>query len=84
VRYSPLEIRALAVAFFFAVGTGIGGVVSPWLFTSLATEKAENLYAGYVVLSIAMIAAALIELLWGVAAERKPLETVARPLTFVE
>jgi MFS family permease len=26
----PLEIRALAIAFFFAIGTGIGGVVGPW------------------------------------------------------
>src|SRR5258705_10833601 len=28
----PLEIRALAIAFFFAIGTGIGGVVGPWWF----------------------------------------------------
>jgi len=80
----PLEIRALAIAFFFAIGTAIGGVVSPSLFAALATGEAANLYSGYLVLAMAMISAALIELLWGVAAERKPLETVARPLTFVE
>jgi hypothetical protein len=39
---------------------------------------------GYIVLSATMIAAALIELIWGVAAERRPLEDVARPLTFVK
>jgi MFS family permease len=79
----PLEIRALAIAFFFAVGTGIGGVLSPWLFAALATEEPVDLFAGYLVLSIAMVVAALVELLFGVRAEREPLETVARPLTFV-
>ena len=79
----PLEIRALAIAFFFAVGTGIGSV-SPWLFATLSAGKAADLYRGYLVLSMAMILAALIESLWGVACERKPLEAVARPLTFVE
>jgi len=80
----PLEIRALAIAFFFAVGTGIGGVISPWLFAALITEGRASLYSGYLVLSATMIAAALIELLWGVPAERRPLEDVARPLTFVK
>src|SRR5262249_12737727 len=28
----PLEVRALAIAFFYAVGTGVGGVAAPWLF----------------------------------------------------
>jgi MFS family permease len=81
----PLEIRALAIAFFFAVGTGIGGVTSQLLFAVLIDEgRASIYYSGYLVLSTAMIAAALIELLWGVPAERKPLEDVARPLTFVK
>jgi MFS family permease len=68
----PLEIRALAIAFFFAIGTGIGGVVGPWWFANLINEGRENLYLGFVVLSAAMTAAALIELIWGVAAERRP------------
>jgi MFS family permease len=80
----PLEIRALAIAFFFAIGTGIGGVAAPWLFSALAAGEAANLFSGYLVLAGIMILAAVIELVWGVAAERKPLETVARPLTFVE
>ena len=73
----PLEIRALAIAFFFAIGTGIGGVVSPWLFANLINEGRESLYLGFIVLSATMTAAALIELIWGVAAERRPLEDVA-------
>jgi len=68
----PLEIRALAIAFFFAIGTGIGGVVGPWWFANLINEGRESLYLGFVVLSVAMTAAALIELIWGVAAERRP------------
>jgi MFS family permease len=31
----PLEIRALAIAFFYAVATGLGGIVGPWLFGTL-------------------------------------------------
>ena len=31
----PLEVRALAIAVFYALGTGIGGMASPWLFGSL-------------------------------------------------
>jgi hypothetical protein len=71
------------IAFFFAIGTGIGGVVSPWLFANLINEGRESLYLGFIVLSATMTAAALIELIWGVAAERRPLEDVARPLTFI-
>ncbi len=72
------------IAFFFAIGTGIGGVVSPWLFANLINEGRESLYLGFIVLSATMTAAALIELIWGVAAERRPLEDVARPLTFIK
>jgi hypothetical protein len=79
----PLEIRVLANR-FFAIGTGIGGVVSPWLCANLINEGRESLYLGFIVLSATMTAAALIELIWGVAAERRPLEDVARPLTFIK
>jgi hypothetical protein len=72
------------IAFFFAIGTGIGGVVSPWLFANLINEGRESLYLGFIVLSATMTAAALIELIWGVAAERRPLEDVAPPLTFIK
>jgi MFS family permease len=80
----PLEIRALAIAFFFAVGTALGGVISPWLFSSLVAQGPERFYSGYLVLSAAMMAAAAVAALWGVPAERKSLEEIARPLTFVQ
>jgi MFS family permease len=81
----PLEIRALAIAFFYAVGTGIGGVVGPLLFGALIdTGSRASLFGGYLLGAVLMIAAALIVLRWGIAAERRPLEQVARPLAFVD
>jgi len=81
----PLEIRALAIAFFYAIGTGIGGIAGPWLFGMLIdTGSRASLFGGYILGSVLMIAAALIAWRWGVAAERKSLEMVARPLAFVD
>jgi MFS family permease len=81
----PLEIRALAIAFFYAIGTGIGGIAGPWLFGVLIdTGSRASLFGGYLLGSVLMIAAALIAWRWGVAAERKSLETVARPLAFLD
>jgi MFS family permease len=81
----PLEVRALAIAIFYAVGTGIGGVVGPALFGVLIDTGARgSVFAGYLFGSALMIAAALIAWRYAVAAERKSLESVARPLAFVE
>src|SRR6266536_2867336 len=81
----PLEIRALAIALFFATGTGIGGIVGPLVFGALIeTGSRPSVFGGYLVGAILMIAAATVQLCFGVAAERKGLEEVARPLAFVE
>jgi MFS family permease len=81
----PLEIRALAIAFFYAIGTGIGGAAGPWLFGALIdTGSRSSVAAGYLLGSGLMIAAALIEWRWGVAAERRSLELVSRPLGYIE
>jgi len=77
----PLEVRALAIAFFYAIGTGIGGVAGPWLFGLLIdTGSRASVFGGYLFGAALMIAAALVAGRWAVAAERKPLESVARPL----
>jgi MFS family permease len=77
----PLEVRALAIAFFYAIGTGIGGVAGPWLFGMLIdTGSRASVLGGYLFGAALMIAAALVAGRWAVAAERKPLESVARPL----
>lgn len=81
----PLEVRALAIALFYAIGTGIGGVAGPALFGALIdTGSRDSVFAGYLLGSGLMIAAAAIGWRYGVAAERRPLESVARPLAFVE
>jgi MFS family permease len=81
----PLEIRALAIALFFAVGTGIGGVIGPVLFGMLIDSGSRaSVFAGYLLGALLMIVAAAVQLRFGVAAERRALEEVARPLAFVE
>jgi MFS family permease len=81
----PLEVRALAIALFYAIGTGIGGVAGPALFGALIdTGSRTSVFAGYLFGSVLMIAAAAIAWRFCVAAERRPLESVARPLAFVE
>jgi MFS family permease len=77
----PLEARALAIAFFYAVGTGIGGVASPWLFGVLVGSGDRGaVLLGYLFGAALMVGAAIVELAIGVKAERQPLESVARPL----
>jgi MFS family permease len=81
----PLEIRALVIAVFYALGTAVGGVISPWLFGMLIGRGLRSgVFDGYALGAALMIGAAIMEWRWGVAAERKPLESVSRPLTFVE
>jgi MFS family permease len=81
----PLEVRALAIALFYAVGTGIGGVAGPVLFGALIdTGSRQSVLAGYLLGSALMVAAAAIAWRYAIAAERQPLESVARPLAFVE
>jgi MFS family permease len=81
----PLEIRALAIAFFYAVGTGVGGVIGPWLFGVLIdTGSRASVFGGYLLGAALMIAGGLVAWRWGVAAERRSLEAVARPLTFID
>jgi MFS family permease len=81
----PLEIRALAIAFFYAIGTAAGGIAGPILFGMLiSTGSRGSVAIGYFIGSALMIGAAGAEALWGVAAERQPLESVAKPLAFVD
>jgi len=78
----PLEIRALAIAVFYAVGTGLGGIAGPAFFGRLIdTHERSAVFDGYLVGSALMIAAAVVAAIWGVDAERRPLEHVALPLS---
>ncbi|MCD5991245.1 Major facilitator transporter [Pseudomonas savastanoi pv. glycinea] len=78
----PLEIRALAIAVFYAFGTGLGGIIGPTLFGELIqTQDRSNVLIGYLIGAALMLIAAGVQAIWGVAAERKSLEDVARPLS---
>jgi MFS family permease len=80
----PIEARALAIAFFYSVGTALGGVVSPWLFgTLIGSGERGTVFNGYLLGAGLMVAAALTELAIGVKAERQPLESVARPISAI-
>jgi MFS family permease len=81
----PIEIRALAIAFFYAIGTAIGGIAGPLLFGALIdTGARESVFAGYLLGSALMVFAAAVEWRWGIAAERRSLESVARPLAIAD
>jgi MFS family permease len=81
----PLEIRALAIAMFYAVGTGVGGVAGPALFGVLIdTGSRTSVFGGYLLGAVLMMAAAVLAWRLCVACERKSLEHVARPLAAVE
>jgi MFS family permease len=78
----PLEIRALAIAVFYAIGTGIGGVAGPLIFGALIdTGSRMSLFGGYIAGAVLMLLAAAVMWRWGVAAERKSLEMIAPPLS---
>ncbi|HET9147546.1 MAG TPA: MFS transporter [Acetobacteraceae bacterium] len=80
----PLEVRAIAIAIFYAFGTGIGGIVGPALFGALIGSGARvNVLYGYLLGGALMVIAAFFELAIGVNAARVPLEEVAAPLSEV-
>ncbi len=81
----PLETRALAIAFFYAVGTALGGIAGPLVFGNLIQHGSLGaVAAGFFVGAAVMALGGVAELLLGVRAERMPLENVAKPLTVAE
>jgi MFS family permease len=81
----PMETRALAIALFYAVGTGIGGIVGPQLFGRLIpTGKTSDVFLALAVGAVLMILGGVAELAFGVKAERRRLESIATPLTAVD
>jgi MFS family permease len=78
----PLETRAMAIALFYAISTGIGGGVGPLLFGSLlGTGDRSSLFLGYGIASALMLVAAAVAWVWGVDAEQESLEEIAEPLS---
>jgi MFS family permease len=81
----PLEIRAMAIAVFYAVGTGIGGLVAPAIFGALIRSGSRPaLFGGYAFGAALMVAAAGVAWKLGVNAERRSLEEIALPLSALD
>jgi MFS family permease len=78
----PIELRALAIALFYCVGTAAGGLAAPALFGALIeTGERREVFTGYAIGSALMLVAAFVSLWLGVAAERRGLEEIAEPLS---
>src|SRR4051794_9170528 len=77
----PMETRAMSIAFFYAIGTGIGGIVGPIYFGKLIESGRDAVVHGYYIGAGLMIAAGLVELMLGVDAAQRSLEDIAEPLT---
>ncbi|WP_232665980.1 MFS transporter [Pseudonocardia sp. TRM90224] len=78
----PMEIRAMCIALFYAVGTGLGGIAGPVLFAALVESGSASAVAvGYYIGAGMMILAGIAELVLGVEAAQRSLEDVAAPLS---
>ena len=81
----PLEIRAVAIALFYAFGTALGGIAGPLLFGMLiGSGERIKLFYGDLLGGLLMLGAAAVEAAIGIEAARRPLESVARPLSEVD
>jgi MFS family permease len=81
----PMETRALAIAFFYAVGTAIGGITGPLLFGQLINSgQRGQVVWSFLIGAAVMAVAGVIELWLGIAAEQRPLEDLALPLTVAD
>ena len=81
----PLEVRAFAIAVFYVLGTSVGGIVGPWLFGVLVETGARgHIVWGYLLGAGLMVGAAVVELLIGIRAEGRSLESIAAPLSSLD
>ena len=85
----PMETRALCIAFFYAIGTAVGGISGPLLFGKLidnasADKDVTAIAIGYFIGAGLMVAGGLVEAFLGVKAEGESLENIATPLTAEE
>ena len=82
----PMETRALCIAFFYAIGTAVGGISGPLLFGALidhasAAKDITAIALGYFIGAGLMVAGGVAEAFLGVRAEGRSLESIAQPLT---
>jgi MFS family permease len=82
----PMETRALCIAFFYAIGTAVGGISGPLYFGNLidnasASGDITGIAPGYFVGATLMIIGGVVAIFLGVHAEGETLENIAKPLT---
>jgi MFS family permease/CBS domain-containing protein len=78
----PMETRAMAIAFFYAFGTALGGISGPIIFGGLIQSgKPSALFLGYVLGAVLMIGAGIVEAVLGVECAGRELEDIAAPLS---
>jgi MFS family permease len=78
----PMETRAMAIAFFYATGTIVGGFGGPLLFGALIQSgKPSQIFIGYVVGAVVMIVGGIIQATMGVESAQRDLEEIAPPLS---
>jgi MFS family permease len=78
----PMETRALAIAFFYATGTAVGGITGPFLFGKMIeTGEASQVAIAFFLGAAVMAVGGIVELFFGVKAEQVALEDIAKPLT---
>ncbi len=78
----PMETRALAIAFFYAIGTGVGGISGPLLFGRFIGSGSRSMVAiAFYIGAAVMALGGVIEIFFGVKAEQAQLEDIAQPLT---
>ncbi len=80
----PMEIRALAIAFFYAVGTAIGGITGPQVFERLGSTDTSGVVTAYIIGAAVMAIGGIVEIFLGVRAEQRQLEDIAKPITAEE
>ena len=81
----PMETRALAIAFFYAIGTGLGGIIGPLLFGHLIATNSRNwVMIAFLIGAGVMALGGIAEIFLGVHAEGEQLEDIAKPLTAEE
>ncbi|MER7542162.1 MFS transporter [Spirillospora sp. NPDC127506] len=81
----PMETRALAIAFFYAVGTAVGGITGPLIFGSfIDSGMVSRVAIGFLIGAVIMMLGGIAEVVYGVRAEQASLENIAKPLTVHE
>jgi hypothetical protein len=79
-----MEIRAMAIALFYSLGTGLGGIMGPVFFgAAVESGSVDAIARGYYLGASLMIVAGLFEVAFGVEAARRSLEQVSPPLSLI-